>query len=181
MTGPDDPFPPLETDRLHLRCVRSEDAADTSRLMTPGVSQWVASWAVPFTRSMAVDRIARARAAAFDRRAAPFAAERRSDGAFMGWVSVTRAVDDLRRGIFGYWLGEAFQGQGYMREAGPAVLAAAFGYLGVDVIEAAAKPENEASFAVMRRCGMIPVGNRMVFAPSRNRQELCLVYEIARS
>ena len=180
MTDPDDPFPPIETDSLRLRCVRQGDAPATSRLMTAAVSQWLASWPVPFTMSMSVERIARAREASFGRRAAPFVAERRTDGAFLGWISVNRAADDPTRGIFAYWLGEVFHGRGYMREAGPAVLAAAFDYLDIDVIEAAAKPENAASFAVMRRCGMVPAGDRMVFAVSRNRHEFCLVYEIKR-
>ena len=50
----------------------------------------------------------------------------------------------------------------------------------LNVIEAGAQPENAVSFAVMRWCGMTPAGERMVFAPARERDELCLLYEKVR-
>ena len=82
--------------------------------------------------------------------------------------------------MLGYWLGAAHQGHGYMREAAPAAVAAAFGRLGLEVVEAAAQPENAASFAVLRSCGMVPAGECMVLASARGREELCLRYEIQR-
>lgn len=175
-----DPFDPVETARLKLRCVRPGDAARTSAMMTRAVSRWVASWSVPFTPKMATERIAAARVAAEDGRALPFVAERRSDGALRGWVGVTRDAMDNGRGVLGYWLGEEFRGCGYMREAAQAVVVTAFERLNLNVIEAGAQPENAASFAVMRRCGMTPAGERMVFAPARERDELCLLYEKVR-
>ena len=42
-----EPFAPRLTDRLVLRCLRPSDAMATSRLMTPGVSRWLASWPGP--------------------------------------------------------------------------------------------------------------------------------------
>lgn len=175
-----DPFDAVETPRLRLRCVRPEDASPMSGLMTPAVSRWVASWPVPFTPGMAAERIAVARGAAAERRAFPCTIERRSDGALLGWIGVARDAAADRRASLGYWMGEGHHGHGYMREAAPAAVAAAFRWLGVDAIEAAAQPENTASFAVLRGCGMAPVGERVVFAPARRRDELCLVYEVAR-
>lgn len=175
-----DPFDPVKTARLKLRCVRPGDAARTSAMMTPAVSRWVASWPVPFTPEMAAERIAAARKAAEEGRALPFVVERRSDGALLGWVGVNRDAMSNRRGVLGYWLGEEHHGYGYMREAVSAVVAAAFEKLNLDVIEAGAQPGNAASFAVLRGCGMTPAGERMVFAPARDRDELCLFYEAAR-
>lgn len=67
-----------------------------------------------------------------------------------------------------------------MRELAPVAMAAGFELLDLDVIEAAAQPGNDASFAVMRACGMQLTGERLVYAPARNRNELCLVYEVQR-
>jgi len=170
----------VETARLRLRCVRLEDVVPVSAMMTAAVSRWVASWPVPFTPEMAVERITNARRAAADGRALPCAIERRSDGALVGWIGVTRETSHDRRAMLGYWLGEKHHGHGYMREAAPAAVQMAFQQLDLDVIEAAAQPENAASFAVLRGCGMAPVGERMIFAPSRSRDELCLLYEVAR-
>jgi ribosomal-protein-alanine N-acetyltransferase len=67
-----------------------------------------------------------------------------------------------------------------MHEAAPATVAAAFARLGLDVIEAGAQPGNAASFAVMRACGMQPIGERDVFAAARGRHERCMFYEVRR-
>jgi ribosomal-protein-alanine N-acetyltransferase len=48
------------------------------------------------------------------------------------------------------------------------------------VIEAGAQPGNTASFAIMRACGMRPVGERMIPVPARGRDELCHFYEVHR-
>jgi len=180
MDSQPDLFEAIGTARLRLRCVRPEDALPVSAMMTAAVSQWVASWLVPFTPEMAVERITNARRAAADGRALPCVIERRADAALVGWIGVTRETSHDRRAMLGYWLGEKHHGCGYMREAAPVAVRMAFQNLGLDVVEAAAQPENAASFAVLRGCGMVPVGERMVFAPSRSRDELCLLYEVAR-
>ncbi len=173
-------FDPVETARLKLRCVRSGDAACISAMMTPTISRWVASWQVPFTLEMAAGRITDARRAAEEGRELPFAVERRSDGALLGWISVNCDAADSRRGGLSYWLGEEHHGYGYMREAAPAAVAAAFDKLHLEMIEAGAQPGNVASFAVLRSCGMAPTGGRTVFAPARGRDELCMFYNVMR-
>lgn len=176
-----DPFVPIETPRLLLRCVEQRDAHSVSRLMTPAVSQWLASWHMPFTPLMAAELIDSARKSAFDGVALPFAVVERASGKLAGWTTVLCTNEDRCRGSFGYWLGEPFQRQGYMAELAPLVLAAGFELLNLDMIEAGAQPENRASFAVMRACGMTPAGERIVYASARDRQELCHFYEIRRS
>jgi [ribosomal protein S5]-alanine N-acetyltransferase len=176
-----EPFVPIETPRLLLRCVEERDAHSVSRLMTPAVSQWLASWHMPFTPLMAAELIDSARKSAFDGVALPFAVVERASGQLVGWTTVLCTNEDRCRGSFGYWLGEPFQGQGYMREIASSALAAGFQLLNLDVIEAGAQPENLPSLAVMRACGMKPAGERMVYASARDRQELCHYYEIRRS
>ena len=109
----------------------------------------------------------------------PFAMQRRSDAAFLGWVSVSRRSATDRRAMLSYWTGAQYHGKGYMREAVSIVVPAAFRMLDVDVIEAAAQPLNQASRAILQGCGMRRVGEQMIFAPARDRQERSVVYEIS--
>jgi [ribosomal protein S5]-alanine N-acetyltransferase len=175
-----DPFQPIETVRLRLRCVNAGDAASIAMIMTPGVSRWVASWPVPFTDEMADARIQLARESARRGDALPCAVTDKALGDFIGWLAINRDKDNRRRGSFGYWLGEKHHGKGYMREVAPVALAAGFDMLDLDVIEAAALPENIASIAVLRGCGMKQTGEGMLYVPARERQELCCFYEIQR-
>lgn len=175
-----DPFQPLETARLRLRCVTAEDATATAMMMTPEVSRWVAYWPVPFTYEMAVARIEAACEGARRGDALPFAVTDKASGDLIGWVMIYRDEENRRRGSLGYWFGERHHGKGYMRELAPVALAAGFDLLDLDVIEAAAQPGNAASIAVMRACGMKPAGEGMVYAPARQRHELCHFYEVQR-
>lgn len=172
-----DPFQPLETERLRLRCVAPGDAASITRLITPKISQWLAAWPSPFTPRMALARIATARKIAFAGNAVPFSVFEKQSAELIGWAAIYRDSMDHGRGAFGYWLGEAYHGKGYMTELAPIALAGAFKILNLNVIEAGAQLENTASFAVMRSCGMKPAGQKMVHAPTRKRDELCQFYE----
>jgi ribosomal-protein-alanine N-acetyltransferase len=175
-----DPFEPLETARLQLRCVSVGDAAATARLMTPHVSRWVANWQIPFTADMAAARIEAMRQLALKGEALPFAVLMKAERELIGWVMINRDGENPRRGSLGYWLGETYQGKGYMKEIAPVVLAAGFELLELDVIDAAAQLENTGSFAVMQACGMKLVREGKVYAPARKREELCFFYEIER-
>ena len=171
-------IPLVATARLVLRGVDSQDAADIARLMTPAVARWLASWPAPMTLEMAEARIARARAFAAERKALPLAIVRKADDRFLGWIDVVR-TDDGKAG-FGYWLGEEFHCQGYMREAAPAMLKLAMEVLDVTAAIAGCQPENASSIAVLEGCGMRCLGERMHYAPARHRDEPCLFYEITR-
>jgi ribosomal-protein-alanine N-acetyltransferase len=179
-SGAAPPHDPIDTGRLHLRCVEPDDAQETARLITPAVSAWLASWPSPVTTAAAAARIAAMREAARAGQLLCFAVRRREDPALMGWVIVARAPEDPSCGGLGYWLGEAFQGHGYMAEAAEAAMAAGFARLGLAVVEAGAQPENAASFRVMVKLGMTPVGRRVIWASARAREETCEYYAITR-
>ena len=173
--------PAVETARLRLRTVDERDAPAAARLMTPAVSQWLASWPSPLDESGAAARLRRMREATLQGQALCFAIEGREDNVLMGMVLVVRAKYDARRGDLGYWLGERFHRHGYMAEAATAAVAEAFTRLELDAIEAGAQPGNEASFATMRRLGMRLIDERPVWAESRGREERCAYYEITRT
>lgn len=175
-----DPFPIIETHCIRLRCARATDAPRIAELMTPAISRWLSSWPTPYTAAMADERIAAWGTLAKNRWGMPCVVEDRSAGTVIGWAHILGYKEDPRRATMGYWIGEAYQGRGYMREAAAALVPAAFEYMGIDLIEAGAQPENIGSFSMMQALGMTPTGERVVFAPARGREELCLYYELAR-
>ena len=122
-----DIFPPVDTLRLRLRCAEPRDAPALAAMMSEAVSRRLASWPVPYTAPMALHRIAGVRKAAAEGRSRSMVIERRADGVVLGWISISRAPGNGTTALITYWLGEAFQGQGLMREAAPAALAEAFG------------------------------------------------------
>jgi ribosomal-protein-alanine N-acetyltransferase len=174
------PFEPFETARLKLRCVSLRDALPVSQLMTEPISRWVANWPCPFSEKMAVERIRTMRRLGGEGDALPLAITRKTHDELIGWIALVRDKDKRARASLGYWLGEAWQGRGYMKEALAAVIREGFRRLDSATIEAAAQPENAASIALMRACGMWEIGVRSVFAPARNRDEPCVVFEIER-
>ena len=181
MTGGDFAASPVvETARLRLRTVDERDAPAAARLMTPAVSQWLASWPSPLDEPGAAARLRRMREATLQGQALCLAIEGRDDGGLMGLVLIVRAKYDARRGDLGYWLGERFHRRGYMAEAAAAAVAEAFIRLDLDAIEAGAQPANEASLAIMRRLGMRPIDERPVWAEARGQEERCAYYEITR-
>ncbi|MEM7614416.1 MAG: GNAT family protein [Pseudomonadota bacterium] len=87
-------------------------------------------------------------------RAVPLFLIRQQDGALVGGIT----LDNIRKGpsqaaTVGYWVGETFARQGYMREALGAVVQFAFRDLGLSRIEAATLPENGPSRALLESSG----------------------------
>ncbi len=95
----------------------------------------------------------------------------------IGWAKFAMSPDDISRGEIGYWIGEQFQGQGIAFEAVSALIVAAFQQFGIQTVEAAAQLGNVASHALLEKLGMKRKGERMVFAPARQQQELCGIWE----
>lgn len=175
-----DHLPAVEIERLKLRCVRHADASRISELMTEPISRTLAAWPIPFTQKMAEIRIVDMQEAAGRRLATPFAVELRETEMLIGWVGITCHTEFPRCAKLGYWIGEPYQGRGYAKEAAVAAVAAAFEALDIEEVEAFVEVENTASCSVLRACRMNPIGERMIFAPARNREHLCTIYRIAR-
>ena len=84
----------------------------------------------------------------------PLFLTRRQDSALLGAIT----LDNIRRGpaqsgTLGYWIGEPYARQGYMREAIEALVHFGFSDLDLSRIEAACLPENEASRGVLEKSG----------------------------
>ena len=81
------------------------------------------------------------------------------NGQLVGGLSLSH----IRRGVsqsatLGYWMGEAHAGQGYMKDAILAVVAAAAPVFGLHRLEAACLLHNDASRHLLLKCGFAPEG-----------------------
>lgn len=178
MIAPGECLAPIHTQRLRLRLPHPDDAPALARLMAPEVSARLASWPASLDPGIAAQRLTEARGAALDGRALPMVIERRGDDpatgwALVGWIGATRAEMDPERAILTYWLGGDHHGQGYMREAAPAALAAVFQWLGVTEVRAAVQRDNTASRAVLQGLGMDPLGEGIIWCSARGQEEAC--------
>ncbi|MEQ8764830.1 MAG: GNAT family protein [Planctomycetota bacterium] len=76
------------------------------------------------------------------------------DGQLLGYFGVSSITrGPLQSAYLGYWIGQEFSRQGYMREGLPLVLDHVFGELGLHRIEANIQPQNHPSISLVRSVG----------------------------
>ena len=158
LTFPGGQQPVIDGERVYLRYPRMGDFSDWSRLR--GASR---QFLKPWEPVWADDELTRG---AFRRRIKRYQKETRLDSAYVFFV--LRKTDNaliggctlsnVRRGVtqcctLGYWVGEPYARQGYMTEAIKALIPFVFRTLGLHRIEAACLTANDASRALMARCG----------------------------
>jgi ribosomal-protein-alanine N-acetyltransferase len=81
-------------------------------------------------------------------------ARRLEDDAIVGLFELSDVVrGSFQNAYLGYWVGEPYAGQGYMREAMQLVLRFAFSDLRLHRVEANIQPANKRSLALARRSG----------------------------
>ncbi len=148
----------IETTRLTLRLPEHSDFRVWSALRegSAGVlTPWEPVWSDDhLARRAFTARVAWSARAEAAGAALPLLLVRRSDGVVMGAIT----LDNIRKGpaqagTLGYWIGQAYARQGFMREAITAVVHHAFTVLDLSRIEAACLPENAASRGVLEKCG----------------------------
>ena len=148
----------IETERLTLRPPVPADFRAWSSLREKSADflvPWEPTWAADhLSRKAFTNRVYWANRSIATGSALPLFLERRSDRTLIGAIT----LDNIRRGpaqdgTLGYWIGEPFARQGYMREAIEAVVHYAFETLDLSRIQAACLPENKASRGVLEKCG----------------------------
>jgi ribosomal-protein-alanine N-acetyltransferase len=146
----------LETERMTLRPPVHQDFKPWAALRTASrefLSPWEPEWADDhLTRKAFSNRVYWANRSVNAGTAMPLFLIRREDQMLLGAIT----LDNIRRGpalagTLGYWTGDAFTRQGYMREAIETVVHYAFNHLGLSRIEAACLPENTPSRALLER------------------------------
>ncbi|PTX56970.1 ribosomal-protein-alanine N-acetyltransferase [Litoreibacter ponti] len=148
----------IETERMTLRLPQHGDYRAWAALRQASIeflTPWEPSWAVDhLTRKSFTNRVYWAQRSVANGNAVPVFMERRDDRALLGAIT----LDNIRRGpaqagTLGYWIGETYARQGYMREAILGLVHYAFTSLDLSRIEAACLPENTASRGVLEKSG----------------------------
>ena len=148
----------IETERMFLRLPTHSDFRHWTALRRDSAAflkPWEPTWASDhLSRKSFANRIYWAQRSVGNGTALPLFLIRREDNALLGALT----LDNIRRGpaqagTAGYWVGESFARQGFMREALEAVVHYAFTALDISRVESACLPENTASRGVLEKCG----------------------------
>jgi [ribosomal protein S5]-alanine N-acetyltransferase len=94
----------------------------------------------------------------------PIAIVRRSDGLLIGGTGVGQVDWQTGTAVFGYVLQRAVWGGGFATEAGSAIVAWAFGTLGLRSLIAHCEPSNRASLHVLNKLGFLQTGGLIQIA-----------------
>lgn len=147
----------IETERLALRLPEHGDFRDWAELRAESrdfLIPWEPEWKPGhLSRAAFTHRVQWARGAAREDKAYSLFLIRH-DGCLVGAIT----LDNIRRGpaqqgTLGYWIGQNFARQGYMREAITALRQHAFTALDLSRLEAACLPENTPSRGVLESAG----------------------------
>ena len=152
------PTPTLHTERLTLRPFADADAGGLFELHSNAfvLRYWDSP---PWTEPARAERfVSMCRQMADDGTGARLAMDRASDGAFIGWCSLTRWNPDYRSASLGYCLGDAAWGHGYATEAARAVLQWGFDTLDLNRVQADTDTRNVASARVLDKVGFVREG-----------------------
>ncbi|MEJ5217448.1 GNAT family protein [Cognatishimia sp. D5M38] len=148
----------IETERMTLRPPIHSDFRAWAAQREGSIdflAPWEPAWAVDhLTRKSFTNRVYWAQRAIGNGSAVPLFLTDRGSGALLGAIT----LDNIRRGpaqagTLGYWVGQSFARQGYMREAIEAVVHYAFTHMDLSRIEAACLPENTPSRGVLEKSG----------------------------
>ena len=148
----------IETERLILRPPHHNDFNHWVQLRTDSrdfLSPWDPVWSDEhLILKNFTNRVYWAQRAVKNGSGCPLFLIRKTDRSLIGAVT----LDNIRRGpaqagTLGYWTGQAYARQGYMKEAVNSVVLHAFRKLDLSRVEAACLPENLPSRGLLENCG----------------------------
>jgi ribosomal-protein-alanine N-acetyltransferase len=146
-------FPVLETERLTLRALRPDDAADHFALWSDPLVM-AAHGSPPYTAiAQSEETIARYARDLASHDAVRWAITRRGDDRLIGTCGYHHLSREHHRSEIGYELQSACWRQGIMSEALRAVLRHGFLDMRLHRVEAVVDPQNHASSGLLRRLG----------------------------
>jgi RimJ/RimL family protein N-acetyltransferase len=172
----------IETGRLRLRSLRDADLGDLVSLINNWeIARWTSSVPHPYSEADGREWIALVRrdhAGGHPRR---FAIAVRATDRLIGGVGLDGSTgDDSDEPALGYWLGEAYWGNGYASEAAAAIIDYGLRGLGMATIRAYTDPGNLASQKVLLRCGLGRVGEIELAEPTREGARRAPLFRISR-
>ncbi len=148
----------LVTERMLLRLPTHNDFRQWSELREASAQflvPWEPVWSQDhLSRRGFTNRVYWAARAEAQGTALPLLMFNQGDGALLGAIT----LDNIRRGpvqagTLGYWIGQPYARQGFMREAIRAVVHHGFAQLDISRMEAACLPENTPSRGVLEKTG----------------------------
>jgi [ribosomal protein S5]-alanine N-acetyltransferase len=148
----------IDTERMILRLPLHSDFRPWSELRAASrdfLIPWEPTWAADhLSRKGFANRVYWAARSQAGGMAVPLFMFSRTTGEILGGIT----LDNIRRGpaqsgTMGYWIGQTYARQGYMREAIHAVVHHAFNTLDLSRVEAACLPENAPSRGVLEKSG----------------------------
>ncbi len=148
----------IETERMTLRLPKNSDHlawAAQRRVGADFLQPWEPLWTADhLSRKAFSTRVFAAQRAVENGSGVPLFLLRRSDNQILGAIT----LDNIQRGpsqsgTLGYWIGQAFARQGYMREAVNAVVHYAFHDLDLSRVQAGCLADNQASRGVLEKTG----------------------------
>ena len=151
-------IPVIETERMLLRALEPADRDDLFAICSDAAVMRYWSTAPMSDVAEADAVIERSRLQLEQHVGLRWAVVRREDGRVLGNISMFAFSDQNRRAEIGYIQGLQYWGQGYMSEALSAVLAWAFGTLGLHRLEADTDPRNAGSLRLLERLGFAREG-----------------------
>jgi ribosomal-protein-alanine N-acetyltransferase len=175
--------PALASGDLRLRAPRLSDFAEWAKLREESrnfLAAWEPIWpADELSRESFKRRIKRYAEEIRRDEAYPFFLIRETDHKLLGGLT----LGFLRRGVaqaatLGYWIGVSHAQQGYMGAAVRLALSFAFGHLGLQRVEAACLPHNEASIRLLERVGFHREGLARRYLCINGRWQDHLLYAI---
>lgn len=176
----------IETERMTLRPPVHSDFRAWTHLRSQSrdyLAPWEPSWAEDhLSRKAFTNRVYWAQRSVSGGTALPLFLVRREDDQLLGAIT----LDNIRRGpsqagTLGYWTGEPYARQGYMREAILAVVHHAFTRLDLSRIEAACLPENVASRGLLETSGFKYEGVAQSYLQIDGRWRTHVLYAALRS
>jgi len=171
----------LETPRLWLRWPRICDAASIHKFCSQWeVARYTARIPHPYPLGSAERFIYAAREAnAFGRDLTLVMAPIKGKSDAIGCISLeSRGADRL---ALGFVLAPEAWGKGLATEAAEAMIDAAFGMTPAVEVLASVRVENEASKAVIEKCGFAYLGTGLQGAPARGGMVKCLSFRLGRA
>ncbi len=179
----DHPDIALETARLRLRSLREDDLANLIALIDNWeVARWVSRVPHPYSEADGREWIALVRQDHATGRPRRFGIALKETDQLIGGIGLDGSTGDASdEPSLGYWLGQAYWGNGYAREAVAAVIDFGFRTIGLTTIRAYTDPSNAASQKVLLHCGLKNVGEIDLLKPTRNGARRAPLFRISQS
>lgn len=176
----------IETDRMVLRLPRQSDfPAWTSlrQISRDFLTPWEPTWAHDhLSRKAFSNRVYWAQRSVSTGSGVPLFLFRKADDVLLGAITLDNIVrGPSQSGTLGYWIGQPYARQGFMREAILGLCDYSFQLLDLSRLQAACLPENAASRGALEKCGFKYEGVAQSYLQINGRWRNHVIYSCLRN